>query len=214
MLPDNRTSQIVDPPTGRLPLNAKGQARVAARNEHRQTHPADSWLDRYNWDRCLTYHGVPPVPTNYNNTYRILQTPEHVAIQVENIHDVRIIPLNDRRHLDDAIRQWSGNSRGHWEGNTLVVETRNYSNETELRFLSTPNTRAVERFTRVAPDRIDYRFTIEDDEIYTQPWTVDRPMARLDDYVIYEYSCHEGNYAMTNILAGERERERRQQGRQ
>ena len=208
VLPDNRTSQIVNPPTGRLPLNAEGQARVAARNEHRQTHPADSWLDRYNWDRCLTYHGVPPVPTNYNNTYRILQTPEHVAIQVENIHDVRIIPLYDRPRLDDAIRQWSGNSRGHWEGNALVVETRNYSHETELRFLSTPNTRAVERFTRVAPDRIDYQFTIEDDEIYTQSWTVDRPMARLDDYVIYEYACHEGNYAMTNILSGERERER------
>ena len=209
VLPDHRSSQIVDPPDGRLPLNDEGQARVAARNEYRQMHPADSWLDRYNWDRCLTYHGVPPVPTNYNNTYHILQTPEHVAIQVENIHDVRIIPIDDQPRLDDAIRQWNGNSRGHWEGNTLVVETRNYSDQTALRFLSTPNTRAVERFTRVGPDRIDYQFTIVDDEIYTQPWTVDRPMARLDDYVIYEYSCHEGNYAMTNILSGERKREQR-----
>ncbi len=209
VLPDHRSSQIVDPPTGRLPLNAKGQAQVAARNEYRQMHAADSWHDRYNWDRCLTYHGVPPVPTNYNNTYHILQTPDYVAIHVENIHDVRIIPIGDRPQLDDAIRQWNGNSRGYWEGNTLVVETRNYSDDTELRFPSTRNTRAVERFTRVGPDIVAYQFTIEDDEIYTQPWTVDRPLARLDDYVIYEYSCHEGNYAMTNILSGERERERR-----
>ena len=208
VLPDQRTSQIVDPPDGRLPLNAEGQARVAARNEHRQMHPADSWLDRYKWDRCLTYHGVPPVPTNYNNTYHILQTPDHVVIQVENIHDVRIIPIDDRPHLDDAIGQWNGDARGHWEGNTLVVETRNYRDETEMRFLSTPNTRAIERFTRVGADTIDYQFTIEDDEIYRQPWTVDRPMARLDDYVIYEYACHEGNYAMPNILNGERQKER------
>ncbi len=208
VLPDQRASQIVDPPDGRLPLNAEGQARVAARHEHRQMHPADSWLDRYKWDRCLTYHGVPPVPTNYNNTYHILQTPDYVAIQVENIHDVRIIPIADRPRLDDAIGQWNGDARGHWEGNTLVVETRNYSDESEMRFLSTPNTRAVERFTRVGPDTIDYRFTIEDDEIYSQPWTVNRPMARLDDYVSYEYACHEGNYAMPNILKGERQRER------
>jgi len=207
VLPDHRTSQIVDPPTGRLPLNSAGQARVAARREHRQVHPADSWLDRTNWDRCLTYHGVPPVGTNYNNTYHILQTADVVAILVENIHDVRIIPIGDQPRLDGAIRQWNGDSRAHWEGDTLVVETQNYSDKTELRFMSTPTTRAVERFTRVDADRIEYQFTIEDDEIYTQPWTVERPMARLDDYIIYEYACHEGNYAMTNILAGERERE-------
>lgn len=208
VLPDQRTSQIIDPMNGQMPLNTKGQARVTARNEHRQMHPADSWLDRYKWDRCLTYHGVPPVPTNYNNTYHILQTPDYVAIQVENIHDVRIIPINNTPHLDKAIGQWNGDARGHWEGNTLVVETRNYHAETEMRFLSTPNTRAIERFTRVGPDAIDYQFTITDDEIYSQPWTVDRPMARLNDYVIYEYACHEGNYAMPNILKGERQRER------
>ncbi len=209
VLPDHRTSQIVDPPTGRLPLKAAGKAQAAARGERRRMHPADSWTDRTNWDRCLTYHGVPPVGTNYNNTYHILQTPNLVAIHVENIHDVRLIPIDGRPQLDGAIRQWNGDSRAHWEGNTLVVETRNYSDKTELRFLSTPNTRAVERFTRIGSDRIDYQFTIEDDEIYAQPWTVDRPMALLDDYVIYEYACHEGNYAMTNILAGERDREER-----
>ena len=208
VLPDHRASQIVDPPTGRLPLSANGTAQVDARRDRRRMHPADSWADRTPWERCITYHGVPPAGTNYNNTYHIVQTPDVVAIHVENIHDVRIIPIGDRPHLDDAIRQWNGDSRGHWEGNTLVVETRNYSDMTELRFMSTPNTRAVERFTRVGPDRIDYQFTIEDAEIYTQPWTVDRPMARLDDYVIYEYGCHQGNYAMPNILSGERSAER------
>ena len=208
MLPDHRTSQIVDPPTGRLPLNADGEAAAEELKAHRLMHPADSWLDRTTWDRCITYHGVPAVGTNYNNTYHILQTPEFVAIHVENIHDVRIIPIDNRPPLDESIRRWNGDSRGHWDGNTLVVETLNYSDKTELRFPSTSNTRAVERFTRVSDDTIDYQFTIEDDEIYTQPWTVDRPMARLDDYVIYEYACHEGNYAMTNILAGERKGER------
>ena len=204
VLPDRRTSQIVDPPDGRLPLNVRGQAQVAAITEHRRTHPADSWMDRSAWDRCITYHGVPPVGTSYNNTYHILQTPEHVAIHVENIHDVRIIPIDGRPHLGDGIRQWNGDSRGHWEGNTLVVETINYSDNTELRFPSTPNTRTVERFTRVDENNIDYQFTIEDGEIYTQPWTVERPMPRIPDYVIYEYACHEGNYGLYNILAGAR----------
>ena len=212
ILPDNRTSQIVDPPSGRLPLNETGRARVEGLRQHRREHPADSFTDRTNWDRCLTYHGVPPVGTNYNNSYHILQTPDVVAIQVENIHDVRIIPLGDKPRLDASIGQWNGDSRAYWDGDTLVVETRNYSNKTELRFLSTPNTRAVERFTRIAPDAIDYTFTIEDNEIYTQPWTVDRPMARLDGYIIYEYACHEGNYALTNIMAGERVREGREVG--
>ena len=208
VLADGRTSQIVDPPNGRLPLNAKGQTQVDSLREHRRMHPADSWLDRSAWDRCITYHGVPPVGTSYNNTYHILQTPEYVAIHVENIHDVRIIPIDGRPHLSDGIRQWNGDSRGHWEGNTLVVETIGYSDKTELRFPNTPGTRAVERFTRVGVDKIDYRFTIEDDEIYTQPWTVERPFQGMPAYVIYEYACHEGNYAMPNILAGEREGER------
>ena len=208
VLQDRRTSQIVDPPSGRLPLNAKGQTQVNKLREHRRMHPADSWLDRSPWDRCITYHGVPPVGTSYNNTYHILQTPEYVAIHVENIHDVRIIPIDGRPHLNGTIRQWNGDSRGHWDGNTLVIETLNYSAKTEHRFPSTPNTRAIERFTRVDENNIDYQFTIEDAEIYTQPWTVERPMPRMPNYVIYEYACHEGNYALPNILTGERERER------
>ena len=204
VLRDSRTSQIVDPPDGRLPLNAVGQRRADAKREHRRMHPADSWLDRPIWDRCITYHGVPPVGTSYNNTYHILQTPEIVAIHVENIHDVRVIPLTGRPHLDAGIPQWNGDSRGYWDGNTLVVETRGYSAKSELRFPTTPNTRAVERFTRIDEHTIDYEFTIEDPEIYTRPFTVNRPFQAVPDYVIFEYACHEGNYALPIIMAGER----------
>ena len=204
---DLRTSLIVDPLDGRLPLRAETVERQAARRGYRRDHPADSWLDRSNWDRCITYHGVPPISTGYNNTYQILQTPTHVAIRVENIHDVRIVPLDGRPRLDDRIRQWNGDSRGYWDGDTLVVETASFSERTAHRFPSSPNTKAVERFRRVSADRIDYRFTIDDPTVYTRPWTAVRPMPRLDDYVIYEYACHEGNYAMTNILTVERVRE-------
>ncbi len=201
---DLRTSLIVDPPDGRLPVKPNTQEQAAAQRDYRRAHPGDSWLDRSNWDRCITYHGVPPISTGYNNTYQILQTPDYVAIRVENIHDVRIIPLDGRPQLDDDVRQWNGDSRGRWEGNTLVVETANFSDQTVHRFPSSRHTRAVERFTRVSDDRIDYQFTIEDATVYTSPWTAVRPMPRLDDYIIYEYACHEGNYAMTNILTVER----------
>ena len=204
---DLRTSLIVDPPSGRLPTRPEVTARQAARRDYLRDHPADSWVDRTNWDRCITYHGVPPISTGYNNTYQILQTPTYVAIRVENIHDVRIIPLDGRPQLDDAIRQWNGASRAHWEGDTLVVETRNFSDKTVHRFPSSQNTRAVERFRRVNDDEIDYRFTIEDPSVYSQPWTAVRPMPRLDDYIIYEYACHEGTYEMTNILTVERVQE-------
>ncbi len=205
---DLRTSLIVDPPDGRLPVRPESQAQAAQLRDYRRVHPADSWLDRSNWDRCLTYHGVPPISTGYNNTYQILQTPDYVAIRVENIHDVRIIPLDGRPQLDAEVRQWNGDSRAHWEGDTLVVETANFSDQTVHRFPSSRNTRSVERFTRVSDDRIDYQFTVEDPTVYTSSWTAVRPMPRLDDYIIYEYACHEGNYAMTNILLSERANER------
>ena len=206
--PSLRTSLIVDPPNGRLPLRPETEARLASNREHQRLHPADSWLDRSPWDRCITYHGVPPVSTGYNNTYQIVQSPGYVAILVENIHDVRIIPVDGRPPLSDTIRQWNGDSRGHWDGDTLVVETANYSDSTVLRFPSSPQTRAVERFTRVGDDLIDYQFTVEDPSVYTSSWTVVRPMPRLSDYLIYEYSCHEGNYALGNILSGERQQEK------
>jgi hypothetical protein len=152
---------------------------------------------------------VPPLPSGYNNTYQIFQTPGYVAIVDENIHDVRGIPLDGRPHVGRNIRQWNGNSRGHWEDNTLVVETTNYSPKTTFRFPVAGETlRAVERFTRVAADRIDYRFTINDPTTYTRPWTVALPLSNLPDYVIYEYACHEGNYAIEHGLAGARNLEK------
>jgi hypothetical protein len=199
-----RTSLIVDPPDGRLPLTPEARQGIAAKAEYARAHPADSWLDRSAWDRCITYHGVPPISTGYNNTYQIFQAPGYVAILAENIHDVRIIPLDKRPRLSDSIRQWNGDSRGHWEGKTLVVETTNYSDKTQLRFPSSRNTRAVERFTRVADNVIDYQFTIDDPTVYTRPWTAVRPMTSLPNYRIYEYACHEGNYAMRGILGGAR----------
>jgi hypothetical protein len=207
---DGRTSLIVDPPDGRLPaLTPEGQRRRATAAEQSRVHGFDSYENRPLQERCIIYHGVPPLPSGYNNTYQIFQVPGHVAIVDENIHDVRWIPLDGRPHLGSAIRHWNGDSRGHWEGNTLVVETANYSPRTTFRFPAAGETlRAIERFTRVAVDRIDYRFTIIDPATYTRPWTAALPLVGAPDYVIYEYACHEGNYAIANALSGARAIER------
>jgi hypothetical protein len=149
------------------------------------------------------------LPTGYNNTYQIFQTPGYVVILDENIHDVRGVPVDGRPHLARGLRQWDGNSVGHWENNTLVVETTNYHPQATFRFPGAPETlRAVERFTRVAPDLIDYRFTIDDPATYTKPWTAALPMVGVPDYVIFEYACHEGNYSIKNVLSGARSQER------
>ncbi len=201
---DLRTSLIVDPADGRLPLRPEASAKLAQERAFLSEHETDSWEFRPNWDRCITYHGVPPISTGYNNTYQIVQAPGYVTIYVEMIHDVRIIPLDGRPQLNAKIQQWNGDSRGYWEGNTLVVETTNFSDKTSHRFPSSPKTRAVERFTRIDDNMIDYQFTIEDPDLYTSAWTAVRPMPKLNDYTVYEYACHEGNYAMTNILRAAR----------
>jgi hypothetical protein len=204
-----RTSLIIDPPNGKLPpLTPEGQRRRAARIAQEREHPADSYLDRSPTDRCIMYHGVPPLSSGYNNTYEIFQAPGLVAILDENIHHVRMIPLDGRPHIPDAVRQWNGDSRGHWEGDTLVVETKNFNDKTRLRYGGSENTVAVERFKRVSPDLIDYQYTITDPVIYTQSFTVSLPMPRRDDK-LYEYACHEGNHALAGILAGARADEKR-----
>ena len=205
-----RTSLIVDPTDGRLPpLTPEAQRQQAERAEYRPLHQYDSWEDRPVQERCMTYQRVPPIPTGYNNTYHILQIPGYVAILNEMIHDVRFIPLDGSPHVSDDIRMWNGDSRGHWEDDTLVVETTNYSDKTTWRFLGAGRTlRAVERFTRLDDDTIDYRFTINDSTTYTGPWTVDLPLTHLPDYVIYEYACHEGNYSIANVLIGARAEEK------
>jgi hypothetical protein len=150
------------------------------------------------------------IPGFYNHNYQILQTPGYVVIYVEMIHDARIVPLDGRPRLSPRIGQWMGDSRGHWEGKTLVVETTNFNGKVQisqhLAFGLAPGGRLVERFTRTGADLIDYRFTVDDQATFTKPFTVVSPMQRLPDK-IYEYACHEGNIAMHSILSGARAQE-------
>jgi hypothetical protein len=204
-----RTSLIVDPPNGQYPpITPEEQKRRAERAAYTRAHPSDSYLDWTPTDRCIMYHGVPPVSSGYNNTYQIFQTQGLVAILDENIHHVRMIPLDGRPHLPETLRHWNGESRGRWEGNTLVVETKNFNDKTRLRYGGSANTIAVERFTRVSDDLIDYQYTITDPTAFTRPFTVAFPMPRRDDR-IFEYACHEGNHAMIGILNGARAEEQR-----
>ena len=204
-----RTSLIVDPENGKLPpLTADAQKRRAEKAAYQRAHPSDSAADRNLQERCIMYHGVPPLPTGYNNHYQIFQSAHYVAILDENIHDARMIPLDGRPHLAKGIGQWNGDSRGHWEGDTLVVETTNYSDKTVLKFpMDGRTTRSVERFRRVSPDRIQYTFTITDPATYARPWTAELPLTRITG-PLFEYACHEGNYGMVGILSGARAQEK------
>jgi hypothetical protein len=206
-----RTSLIIDPPDGKLPpLTPAAQKERAARAQYQRAHPADSYLDRSPTDRCIMYHGVPPLPSGYNNTYQIFQAPGIVAILDENIHHVRTIPLDRRAELADTVRLWNGDSRGRWEGDTLVVETANFNEKTRLRYGGSSNTHAVERFTRVSENLIDYRYTISDPTVYARAFTVSIPMPKRGDR-LYEYACHEGNHSMIGILSGARAEEAAQE---
>ena len=200
-----RTSLVTDPPDGRVPaLTPAAQSKADARAEARRRSPADGPEDRSLVERCIVWPtaGPPMVPGAYNNNYQILQAPGHVAILIEMIHDVRIIPLDGRPHAPQAIRQWMGDSRGRWDGNTLIVTTTNFTDKTIFRG-SSANLKIVERFTRVDPDTLDYQFSIDDPESFTRSWTAAVPMTKTDG-PIFEYACHEGNYGMTNLLKGAR----------
>ena len=199
-----RTSLIVDPPDGRLPpLTADAQARAAARAQAREAHPADGPEDRSLGERCLLFNAGPPMLSGpYNNYVQILQTTDHIVIHNEMIHDARIIPLDGRPHLPASVRLLQGDARGRWEGDTLVVETTNFSDRTNVRG-SGPGLRLTERFTRDGPSTLLYEFTVDDPASFTKPWTAVLPMTRTDAQ-LYEYACHEGNYAMTGILRGAR----------
>ncbi len=200
-----RTSLIVDPPNGRIPpLTPAAEKRAAARNAYRREHPADSAEDRGLADRCLFTTGLPILPSAYNNNVQLFQTPDHVVILAEMTHTVRIFPLNERPH--PSIPQWVGNSRARWEGETLVVETTNFHEQAGIRG-STPNARLVERLTRVSPVTLEYEFTVEDPETWTRPWTAQVQLTKSNE-PLYEYACHEGNYAMTGILGGARAEEK------
>ena len=206
-----QTSLVVDPPNGRVPVRPEAE-RVRDAQNARAT---DSYEFLNVWDRCIT-RGVPGgfFPAGYNNAYQILQTPGYVVILSEMIHDARIIPTDGRPHRAAHLRTMTGDSVGRWEGDTLVVETRNYNDKGTIATASTagrirgiPQSEAlhvVERFRRVDAATISYTVTIEDPNVYTAPWTVSMPLVRDDGYRIYEYACHEANYAVGNILRGAR----------
>jgi len=213
-----RTSLVIDPPNGRIPpLTAEAQQAVEARRAYLRDHPADSWLDRNTSDRCIVgFNAGPPItPLGYNQNVQVFQTPDRVVLVTEMVHTPRVVPLDGRPALNSNIRQWSGDSRGRWEGDTLVVETANFKDERRWIPLGTApagtgssaNMTLVERFTRVDVDTLEYTFTVTDPEIWTSPWTASQPMRRTD-IPMFEYACHEGNYSMEGILAGARAEER------
>ena len=202
---DRRTSLIVDPPDGRIPpLKLAGRQRVAGRDAARGR-PAHGPEDRSVGERCmLGFNSGPPMePRAYNNNMQLFQIPGYVVILNEMAHNARIIPLDERPRVD--IPQWVGNSRGRWDGDTLVVETRGFYQKTAFseRYGASTDLRLLERFTRRDADTLLYEFTVEDPSAWTEPWTAQIPMKK-SDAPLYEYACHEGNYGMTNLLLGAR----------
>ena len=204
-----RTSLIVDPPDGRYPRRTpEGQARAEAWGEHRRDQPADSWLDFSTYDRCLLgFNAGPPMtPSAYNNNVQVFQTPDTVALVTEMVNTTRIVPL-DGRPVHNLL-QWSGESRGHWDGDTLVVETTNLDPRRQWQTTSGAM-RLTERLTRVDAETLVYRATIDDPETWTRPWTFEVPMVRLDGEK-WEYACHEGHHSMPVMLGGARALEARE----
>ena len=203
-----RTSLIIDPPNGRMPpLSEDGARRAEERRVRRAEHPADSWLDRSSFDRCILgfNQGPPMTPGGYNQNMQLFQTEDHVVVLNEMVHDSRIIPIDGRSR--PGIDSWTGESRGHWEGDTLVVETIDFSAKHSWRG-TTPDRHLIERFTRVDEDTLLYEFTITDPGTWTAPWTAQVPM-RLNELPLFEYACHEGNYSLEGILSGTRADERK-----
>jgi hypothetical protein len=207
-----QTSLIVDPPNGRIPpLTAEGERRRRAL-QARGTDPGDSPEERNLAERCIT-RGAPKLPGGYNNNSQIVQTGTHVMMLQEMIHEARIIPLDGRPHLPPSIRSFLGDSRAHWEGDTLIVETTNYRSEINQNSFNccggaTEHLTIVERFRLTDADTIDYRYTVNDPVTFTAPWTVSVPMRRMPG-PIFEYACHEGNEGMVGILRGHRAEEKR-----
>jgi hypothetical protein len=209
LVADRRTSLIVDPPDGKVPpLTPEAQKRVDDTRVWMRDHATDGPEGRSLAERCISWTtaGPPMLPGPYNNDLQILQTRDYVVISNEMIHDARLIPLDARPHIASGIRELMGDSRGHWEGDALVVDTTNFNGELAFRG-SDANLHLTERFMRVSPGVIQYEFTIDDPTAFTRSWTARIPLNKTNGPV-YEYACHEGNYAMTDILAGARAAEK------
>jgi hypothetical protein len=208
-----RTSLVIDPPDGRVPLTP-----AAEKARDRNLTDVESFEFMSPWDRCITRGPGGMFPAGYNNAYQIVQTPGFVVIVQEMIHEARVIPVDGRPHVDKNVRLWTGDPRGRWDGNTLVVETTNFNgkgwiatNAAAARIRGVPHSdalRLVERFTRVDANTIGYEVTIEDPNVYSRPWTVSIPLTRDDSYQIFEYACHEGNRAIEHVLSGARAAEK------
>jgi len=215
VLSTGQTSLVVDPPNGRAPVKQWALDDKAWRLEHE----GDHYQNMSVWDRCIS-RGIPGsmLPAGYNNAYRILQTPDHIVIYHEMIHDTRIIPLVDQPFSDERIRQWMGDARAHWDGDVLVVETRNFhdrgwiaSSGAGRRLKGIRVSKAlhvVERYQRVSENTIMWDVTITDPNVYTAPWTISMPLSAEPTYQMFEYACQEGNYAIPNALSGARYIER------
>ena len=215
----NQTSIVIDPSNGRVPpLKAVAQAKADALAAHREGFDRHSptyggFVDDLGGGqyavRCiLGFNSGPPMtPGGYNQNVQVVQTPDHVVLLNEMVHSSRVIPLDGRGHVPEGVRQWMGDSRGHWEGDTLVVETRNFRHETSFRNgVTTADLTLIERFTRVSDDTLMYDVTVEDPNTWDRPWSYRIPM-RANEMPMFEYACHEGNYGLENILAGAREKE-------
>jgi hypothetical protein len=207
-----RTSIVVDPADGKVPPLTPGAREEAAARAVVQQRLPEAPEDFALPVRCILWPtaGPPMVPSGYNNNYQIFQTRDYVAIDIEMIHDVRIIPLDGRPHMPSAVRQWMGDSVGHWEGDTLVVDTTNFSDKTHFRG-SDRNLHLVEHFTRTGADTIRYRFAIDDPTAFTKPWTGEIAMSSAPG-PLYEYACHEGNYSLASMLAAARAQEQAEAG--
>ena len=211
-----RTSLVIDPPDGRVPLRPEAEAA----RDFNSAHERDSYEFMSVWDRCIT-RGAPAgmFPAGYNNAYQIIQTPGYVVIHSEMIHEARIIPIDGRPHAPGHVRRWNGDPRGRWDGRTLVVDTTNYNDKGWIStsaaggrikgILQTESLHVVERFTPMDANTIDYEVTIDDPKMFTRPWTVSIPLHRDPTYRIYEYACHEGNRSVGNILRDARAIENR-----
>ncbi|HEX8030803.1 MAG TPA: hypothetical protein VF491_20165 [Vicinamibacterales bacterium] len=218
VLPTRQTSLVVDPPDGRVPVKPAEEQR----RDETFANYGDAPESMSPWDRCIT-RGVPGgmLPAGYNNAYQILQFPGYVVIHYEMIHNARIIPIDGRPAVSPQLESWDGQPRGRWEGDQLIVETTHFNNKGWIAtsmaggrikgIRHTDRLHIVERFQRTAADTISYSATIEDPEIYTRPWTVSFPLSLDRDYRIFEYACHEANYAMEGIMRGKRAQDARKQ---